>query len=113
MDNAIGAVVGGQQHHPEACARTRAARRSTATLFERPLPFSDHSPANFPTKVFNLSLNTAFTEIKGVDVEANYRFQALGGAWTDAPVRQPPADQHLAGLPEWPLTRVSRRPRPA
>ncbi|MBU3079037.1 TonB-dependent receptor domain-containing protein [Sphingomonas quercus] len=41
-------------------------------LFERPLPFSDHSEANFPTLIRTQSLNVANTRTKGVDFEANY-----------------------------------------
>ena len=81
MDNAIGAVSAGNNTVQKLCEDSGGSSQY-CTLFERPGPFSDHSPANFPTKVFNLSLNTAFTEIKGWDVELNYRFEALGGSWT-------------------------------
>ena len=80
MDNAIGAVSAGNNTVQRLCEDSGGTSQY-CTLFERPLPFSDHTPANFPTKVYNLSLNTAFTEIKGWDVEANYRFEALGGSW--------------------------------
>ena len=80
MNNAIGAVAAGNSTVQTIC-ETSGGTSPYCDLFVRPLPFSDHTPANFPTKVFNLSLNTAVTEIKGVDVEANYRFEALGGAW--------------------------------
>jgi iron complex outermembrane receptor protein len=43
-------------------------------LFDRPLPFSDRTPANFPTRVFSRNINAARQWTKGVDVEANYRF---------------------------------------
>jgi len=81
MDNAIGAVSAGNNTVQRLCEDSGGSSQY-CTLFERPLPFSDHTAANFPTKVFNLSLNTAFTEIKGWDVELNYRFQALAGSWT-------------------------------
>jgi outer membrane receptor protein involved in Fe transport len=80
MDNAIGAVSAGNNTVQKLCEDS-GGTSDYCQLFQRPLPFSDHTPANFPTKVFNLSLNTAVTEIKGVDVEANYRFEALGGSW--------------------------------
>jgi iron complex outermembrane receptor protein len=81
MDNAIGAIAAGNNTIQRLCEDSGGSSQY-CTLFERPGPFSDHSPANFPTKVFNQSLNTAFTEIKGWDVEVNYRFQALGGSWS-------------------------------
>jgi iron complex outermembrane receptor protein len=80
MDNAIGAVTAGNNTVQKLCEDS-GGTSDYCQLFQRPLPFSDHTPANFPTKVFNLSLNTAVTEIKGIDVEANYRFEALGGSW--------------------------------
>jgi len=30
---------------------------------------------NYPTKVFNLSLNTASVQVEGFDFETNYSFQ--------------------------------------
>ena len=41
-------------------------------LFQRPLPFSDHSAANYPTAIFSKNLNTAYQGIEGSDIEANY-----------------------------------------
>lgn len=43
-------------------------------LFERPLPFSDRTAANFPTRVFSRGVNAARQWTRGVDVESNYRF---------------------------------------
>ena len=45
----------------------------------RPLPFSDRSAANFPTKVISLPLNAAGFRQSGVDAEINYSFPVLGG----------------------------------
>jgi iron complex outermembrane receptor protein len=81
MDNAIGAVSAGNNTIQTLC-ETSGGTSPYCALFERPLPFSDRTSANFPTKVFNQSLNTAFTQVKGIDFEANYRFEALGGNWT-------------------------------
>ncbi len=106
MNNAIGAVSAGNNTVQKLCEDSNGTSPYCA-LFERPLPFSDHTPANFPTKVYNLNLNTAFTEIKGVDVEANYRFQALGGSWVARVFanRQPTnISQAFVGAP---ITRVS------
>ena len=41
-------------------------------LFQRPLPFSDRSAANYPTAIFSKNLNTAYQGIEGSDIEANY-----------------------------------------
>jgi outer membrane receptor protein involved in Fe transport len=41
-------------------------------LFVRPLPFSDRSPANFPTFIRTIPLNVANTKTRGFDVEVNY-----------------------------------------
>jgi len=46
---------------------------SYCSLFERPLPFEDRSPANYPTRLFSRPLNAALQKVQGVDVEANYR----------------------------------------
>ena len=43
-------------------------------LFERPLPFSNRTPANFPTKTYTQGLNAARSWTHGVDFGANYRF---------------------------------------
>jgi outer membrane receptor protein involved in Fe transport len=49
------------------------------SLYERPLPFSDHTLANKPSVVKFQQLNASEMNLWGVDVEANYRFQAAGG----------------------------------
>ena len=43
--------------------------------YQRPLPFSDHSIANFATKLITFNLNTASTETEGWDFETNYAWQ--------------------------------------
>jgi len=45
-------------------------------FYVRPLPFSDRSAANYPTLVYNKSLNAAVNRLEGWDVEAGYRFLA-------------------------------------
>lgn len=39
---------------------------------DRPLPFSDRTPANFPTSIFAGFINAAALETKGIDIEATY-----------------------------------------
>jgi hypothetical protein len=41
----------------------------------RPLPFSDRSAANYPTLVYNQSLNAAVNRLEGWDFEADYTFK--------------------------------------
>jgi outer membrane receptor protein involved in Fe transport len=44
------------------------------TLYIRPHPFSDTTPANYPSAVLSQSLNVAKTSTHGVDGEADYNF---------------------------------------
>jgi outer membrane receptor protein involved in Fe transport len=56
--------------------------------YQRPLPFSDHTPANETTKIFTFNLNTASVSTEGWDFEANYGWdmadivQDWKGSWT-------------------------------
>jgi iron complex outermembrane receptor protein len=43
--------------------------------YQRPLPFSDHSIANFATTLFTFNENTASTSTEGWDFESNYGWQ--------------------------------------
>jgi hypothetical protein len=43
--------------------------------YQRPLPFSDHSLANFATKLNTFNLNTASTKTEGWDFETNYGWE--------------------------------------
>jgi iron complex outermembrane recepter protein len=43
--------------------------------YHRPLPFSDHSIANFATTLFTFNENTASTKTEGWDFESNYGWQ--------------------------------------
>jgi iron complex outermembrane receptor protein len=40
--------------------------------YQRPLPFSDHTSANFATKLFTFNLNAASQKTEGWDFETNY-----------------------------------------
>ena len=53
-------------------------------LYERPLPFSDKTPNNFPTRIFEQKLNASRSWTRGLDMEANYRF-ALEEVMESAP----------------------------
>ena len=87
MDNAIGQV------NPTNAAVQNLCESSGGTspycaLYQRPLPFSNHSTANFPTEIFTLNLNTASVQTEGFDFETNYGWQMSDlvedwkGSWT-------------------------------
>ncbi len=48
-------------------------------LIERPLPFSNRTPANFVTAFYSKPQNAQVVDTHGVDIEANYNFELLGG----------------------------------
>ena len=56
--------------------------------YQRPLPFSDHSLANFATKLFTFNLNAASVSTEGWDFETNYAWamsdmiDGWDGSWT-------------------------------
>lgn len=81
MTNAIGQLAGSNTAIQSLCEASNGASQF-CTLYERPLPFSDRTAANYPTKLFTQNLNASLSEIEGFDFEANYRFNALDGAWT-------------------------------
>jgi iron complex outermembrane receptor protein len=87
MSNQIGSITASNNAIQGLCEASGGTSQF-CTLYQRPLPFSDHTPANYPTKVFNLSLNTASVQVEGVDFETNYSFQmsdlvdGWSGSWT-------------------------------
>jgi iron complex outermembrane recepter protein len=54
------------------------------SLYDRPLPFSNRTAANFPISVSTESLNVANTLTHGIDTELNYNFD-IGSLVPDAP----------------------------
>jgi outer membrane receptor protein involved in Fe transport len=83
MTNSIGLVQASDPSIQQLCERSNGSS-PYCSLYVRPLPFSDRTPANFPTEVLNLSLNTAYSEIEGYDFEASYRFDMadLVSSWS-------------------------------
>ena len=86
---------------------------SYCQLYQRPNPFSDHSPANYPTKIFTLNLNTASIQTEGFDFEANYSFEmsdlveGWGGSWTArALATYQPVNKSIL-FPGAPFTRIA------
>ena len=76
LDNAIG-QVSAQNNSVQKLCEDSGGTSLYCSLFQRPLPFSDHSPANFPTNVYAQNLNTAFAEVRGLDFEAGYRLHGF------------------------------------
>jgi outer membrane receptor protein involved in Fe transport len=73
MANAIGSVA------PSTTIQSICEQSGGTSIYcanyQRPLPFSDHSLANFATKLITFNLNTASTQIEGWDLETNYGWQ--------------------------------------
>ncbi len=80
LHNAVGQISGTNVSIQNLCNGSGGTSPYCA-LYVRPLPFSDTSPANYPTRVFSNTQNTALVEIQGFDLEANYAFEILGGNW--------------------------------
>jgi iron complex outermembrane receptor protein len=73
INNAIISASGFSTDIQRECENSNGVSPFCA-LFDRALPFNDRSPANFPSRVFSQNINAARQWTKGVDVEANYRF---------------------------------------
>jgi iron complex outermembrane receptor protein len=73
IKNGIGALSASNTQLQNLCEASNGTSQY-CSLYSRPLPFSDHSPANYPTAIYSKSLNTAFQGIEGSDIEANYHF---------------------------------------
>jgi outer membrane receptor protein involved in Fe transport len=73
MANAIGLLA------PSTTIQTLCEASGGTSIYcgnyQRPLPFSDHTSANFATKLFTFNLNTASTKTEGWDFESNYAWQ--------------------------------------
>jgi outer membrane receptor protein involved in Fe transport len=72
MKNAISNVGTGAQFQRE-CELSNGTSIYCAQL-QRPLPFSDRSPANYPTLGFSQAINATKQWTRGWDFETNYRF---------------------------------------
>ncbi len=82
MANALGQVAASNTTVQTLCENS-GGTSPLCSLIVRPLPFSDRTAANFPTGIYTQNLNTALAEIKGYDLEANYRFNmsAIQSSW--------------------------------
>jgi outer membrane receptor protein involved in Fe transport len=73
MANGIGSIA------PSTTLQTICETSGGASVYcnnyQRPLPFSDRTIANFATKLITLNLNTASVQTEGWDFESNYAWQ--------------------------------------
>jgi outer membrane receptor protein involved in Fe transport len=86
LANAIGSIA------PSTTIQTLCEASNGQSIYcnnyQRPLPFSDHTTANFATKLFTFNLNTASTKTEGWDFETNYAWDMADivedwkGSWT-------------------------------
>lgn len=76
--NAIATLSGVNNTVQTLCEASNGAS-VYCSLYVRPLPFSDRTPANFPTTIIIQPVNVARTRTYGIDGEINYSFAALGG----------------------------------
>jgi outer membrane receptor protein involved in Fe transport len=63
------------------CEASGGTAPSCANI-SRPLPFSDRTPANYPTQVTVSGVNAALIQTKGIDIDASYRTTLAGGQLT-------------------------------
>lgn len=73
LKNAISNISGNNASIQKLCEDSGGASPFCA-LIGRPLPFSDRSPANFPTQILSQPLNTAINTLEGFDIELDYNF---------------------------------------
>lgn len=77
LHNAIGSVSGTQITTQQLCENAGGVG-GYCSLYVRPLPFSNTTPANYPTTVYSQTLNTAVIQIQGFDYEASYGWDWYG-----------------------------------
>jgi outer membrane receptor protein involved in Fe transport len=74
IGNAITQVGGNNATFDQLCDASGGSSPFCA-LYLRPLPFSNTSPANFPSILLSQPLNVAQTRTNGLDTELNYNFR--------------------------------------
>ncbi len=72
IGNAITTIQGQSTTVQNLCEASNGTSPYCA-LIQRPLPFSDHSAANFVTAFISQGLNVQSINTEGVDIEANYQ----------------------------------------
>jgi iron complex outermembrane receptor protein len=67
----------------DECENSNGTAAACLTII-RPLPFSNRTPANFPTTRTSFPINLAAVEISGIDYEVSYRAQMDFGLFADS-----------------------------
>jgi iron complex outermembrane recepter protein len=83
IENVITAVDGDLVQVQAQCEQS-GGTSPYCSLYNRPFPFDNRTPANFPSSISTESLNVANTVTHGVDLEANYNFD-LASLFSSAP----------------------------
>lgn len=87
MKNAI-TLINPQTSAIQSLCENSGGTSPFCALYQRPLPFSNTSQANYPSRIFTEELNAASVQTEGFDFETNYSFQMSdlindwAGAWT-------------------------------
>ena len=78
MANAI-TSVGGNNSQTQALCEASGGASPLCALYIRPLPFSNRTPANYPTRILTQGLNVSSVKTNGVDMEVNYTVPMFDG----------------------------------
>jgi iron complex outermembrane receptor protein len=87
LKNAISNLSGATQTLQIACNNSLGTL-PLCSLWQRPLPYTNTTVANFPTAIFSENVNASFTEIEGWDYETDYSWEMADvvdgwrGSWT-------------------------------
>ena len=73
VKNAIGTVSGANLQIANLCIAS-GGTSPFCSLYIRPFPYTNTTPANYPTVLLSQNLNVAFAETEGEDYEINYGF---------------------------------------
>ena len=75
LTNAIATIAGSNGQIANLCIFTLPAGTSPfCSLYVRPFPYTNTTPANYPTELLSESLNAAFNQTEGEDYEVDYSF---------------------------------------
>jgi iron complex outermembrane receptor protein len=87
LKNAIGSISATNTQIQNICEQSNGAS-PYCVLFNRPLPFGDHSSENYPSNILSENLNTASSNVEGFDFETDYQFDmadvvsSWDGSWS-------------------------------
>ena len=73
LKNVIGSIQASNTQVQTLCNQSGGTSQYCA-LYQRPFPYTNTTPANYPTVIYNLNLNSAFASTEGEDYEINYYF---------------------------------------